>query len=312
MSKILFSADWHIKLGQKNVPIEWQKNRFKMLYKMLNDLCHDSNIDYHIIGGDIFDSVPSLAELQLFTEFVVESYVPVYIFDGNHEATRKGRTFLEIIAPIFEQLNPDVRVLLGIQKLENMDIIPYTHLKTFNPKDFSNDILLTHVRGNIEPHVKAEIDLNKFNRWKTVLAGDLHSHTNSQANIIYPGSPMTVTFHRNATHTGVLIFDNNDIENINWKHLTLPQLIRKRVELEEEMIATNFDHTIYELTGNIEELSKARKSNPLLDKKIVKRKVDSQIDFSQTKNLVEELLLYLKMKGYVNTDNIIKAYNDYI
>jgi hypothetical protein len=33
--KVLFTADVHIKLGQKNVPIEWAKNRFNMLWSQL-------------------------------------------------------------------------------------------------------------------------------------------------------------------------------------------------------------------------------------------------------------------------------------
>ena len=33
--KILFSADWHIKVGQKNVPREWQINRYKQLFEKL-------------------------------------------------------------------------------------------------------------------------------------------------------------------------------------------------------------------------------------------------------------------------------------
>ena len=51
--KILFSADWHIKLGQKNVPREWQVNRYKMLFEKLHVL--EELVDLHIIGGDVFD-----------------------------------------------------------------------------------------------------------------------------------------------------------------------------------------------------------------------------------------------------------------
>ena len=312
MTKILFSADWHIKLGQKNVPKDWQIKRFHLLYKELLTIEKENNITAHIIGGDIFDSSPSLEEIKLFTEFIINVTKPTFIFDGNHEATRKGKTFFEYLKPVFENMNDKVFILSGITDLMNMDIIPYTDLKTFNPDNFKRDILITHVRGEIPPHVKPEIDLEKLSKWKLVLAGDLHSHSNSQKNIVYPGSPMTTTFHRNKTQTGVIIFDNETLE-YEWVALKLPQLIRKTVESEEEMIKTPYDHTIYELTGNAQELAKIQKSNPLLDKKIVKRQVQSKIDFSNTETIEEELFLYLKkVKGITNIDKIMKTFNDYI
>jgi DNA repair exonuclease SbcCD nuclease subunit len=310
--KILFSADWHIKLGQKNVPKEWQIKRFRMLFQEIRNLEENNKLVAHIIGGDIFDSSPSLEEIKLFTEFVLSVKIPTFIFDGNHEATRKGKTFLEHLKPVFEGINQKVVVLLGITDLMDMDIIPYTDLKTFDPANFKKDILITHVRGEIPPHVKPEIDLEKLKRWKLVLAGDLHSHSNSQGNILYPGSPMTTTFHRNKTKTGVIIFDNETLEH-EWLALELPQLIRKTVESEDEMVETTYNHTIYELTGNAQDLAKVQKSNPLLDKKVVRRRVDSKIDFSNTKTIEEELLLYLtEIKGLTDTDKTMKTFNDYI
>jgi len=312
MAKILFSADWHIKLGQKNVPKDWQINRFRMLFQEIRELEENNKIVAHIIGGDIFDSSPSLEEIKLFTEFVIKVKVPTFIFDGNHEATRKGKTFFEHLKPVFEGINHKVVILLGITDLMGMNIIPYTDLKTFNPANFKKDILITHVRGEIPPHVKPEIDLDKLKRWKLVLAGDLHSHSNSQKNIVYPGSPMTTTFHRNKTKTGVIIFDNETLD-YEWIALKLPQLIRKTVESEDEMVQTSYDHTIYELTGDAQELAKIQKSNPLLDKKVVKRQVESKIDFSNTETIAEELFLFLKeVKGIKNIDKLMKTYNDYI
>jgi DNA repair exonuclease SbcCD nuclease subunit len=311
MSKILFTADWHIKLGQKNVPKEWQINRFKLLYQKLDEIALDEKVVAHIIGGDVFDSSPSLEELRLFSEFLINTKTTTFIFDGNHEATRKGKTFFEHLKPVFENLNKNICVLLGnTHNLLDMDVIPYTDLKTFNPKDFKKQILLTHVRGEIPPHVKPEIDLELLSRWKLVLAGDLHSHTNSQKNIIYPGSPMTTTFHRGKTKTGVIILETDTLE-WKWIPLELPQLIRKTVENEDEMVATKYHHTVYELTGDLEQLSKVQKVNPLLDKKVVKRVVDSQIDFSKTETIAEELLLFLvEVKGIKDTDKIMRAFND--
>ena len=312
MSKILFSADWHIKLGQKNVPKEWQIKRFKEFFTSIEEIATKEKVVAHIIGGDIFDAVPKLEELKLFVDFVANTNITTFIFDGNHEASKRGHTFFEYLRPVIENINKKVVVLEGITELMGMDVIPYTDLKTFNPKDFKNEILLTHVRGNIPPHVKAEIDLDKLAQWKLVLAGDLHSHSNSQGNIVYPGSPMTTTFHRNPTKTGIIIFDNETLD-WEWIQLKLPQLIRKTVESEDEMVPTPYDHTIYEITGDISELSKVKKNNSLLDKKVVKRVVDSKLDFSKVHTVKEELLLFLlEVKGIKDTDKIMKTFDDYI
>ena len=69
--KILFSADWHIKLGQKNVPVDWQKNRFRQLFSSIAEVYEAENCSMLIIGGDIFDKMPSMEELELYFEFLL-------------------------------------------------------------------------------------------------------------------------------------------------------------------------------------------------------------------------------------------------
>jgi DNA repair exonuclease SbcCD nuclease subunit len=88
---ILFTADWHIKLGQKNVPLEWAKNRYQMFFNQVSEI--EEDVDLHIIGGDLFDRIPTMDELSLYFQFVKNVNVPTVIFDGNHEATRKNKTF---------------------------------------------------------------------------------------------------------------------------------------------------------------------------------------------------------------------------
>ena len=92
-SVILFTADWHIKLGQKNVPISWACTRYKMFFEQLENIVMDNNVSLHIVGGDLFDRVPSMDELTLYFDFVKNVKCWTIIFDGNHEATRKNKTF---------------------------------------------------------------------------------------------------------------------------------------------------------------------------------------------------------------------------
>ena len=88
---ILFTADWHLKLGQKNVPLPWACSRFELFFQDIREL--EKTHDTHIIGGDLFDRVPSMDELTLYFDFVRGVTIPTYIYDGNHEATKKNKTF---------------------------------------------------------------------------------------------------------------------------------------------------------------------------------------------------------------------------
>jgi len=317
--KILFSADWHIKLGQKNVPREWQKNRYKLLFKKIHAM---SATDVHILGGDVFDTLPKPDEMALFFEFVAGCTVRTIIYDGNHEATRKGQTFLTFFKDTVREINPLVEIVDGITTYDlgdednpsvMVDIIPYTHLKTFhNRGDFTSDICCTHVRGNIAPHVIEEIDLDLFKNWDIVLAGDLHSHSNSQKNIIYPGSPLAISFHRNSIENGVIMYDT-DAKDVEFIPLGLPQLIRKTVSSKDEIIKTDYDHTIYEVTGNILELSDIDSASELIDKKLINRESDAVLNLHNL-STEEELRTYFELVVKLmdnELDDVIKVFNDY-
>ena len=46
---ILFTADWHIKLGQKNVPTAWACARYQMFYEQVQEAVDNHGVDLHII-----------------------------------------------------------------------------------------------------------------------------------------------------------------------------------------------------------------------------------------------------------------------
>jgi len=149
------------------------------------------------------------------------------------------------------------------------------------------------VRGEIPPHVTPEIDLTRFEAYDTVFAGDLHSYTNSQGILRYPGSPFSTSFHRSVPTgaNGVFLIDT-DTGNYSWDELYLPQLVRKRVKSSEEMVQTPFHHTIYELEGSLDELS-AVSNSELLDKKITVD-ISTPATLQLEGDLSEELAVFLK------------------
>ena len=287
---ILFTADWHIKLGQKNVPMAWACTRYKLFFEKIYELEKDVNL--HIIGGDLFDRVPSMDELTLYFDFVKGVTVDTIIFDGNHEATRKHKTFFTNLKRVTEELNPKVKVITETFYLHDWAILPYADLHRKNSIEAIDDVdyLFTHVRGEIPPHVTPEVDLKRFDKFKTVFAGDLHAHENTQRNIVYPGSPMTTSFHRNVVKTGYLLID--DDWSWTWHEFDLPQLLRKTVSSTEEMVQTEWHHTIYEVEGDVSDLSGVKNSD-LLDKKVIKRKTEATLILDKEMTIEEELAEYL-------------------
>lgn len=311
---ILFTADWHIKLGQKNVPVDWAKNRYKLFFEQIKEI--ESDCSMHIIGGDLFDRLPSMEELELYFTFIRQVEIPTIIYDGNHEATKKNKTFFTNLKRVSRDINPLIHVV-DISYIDNdigFGILPYSELhKNGSIEQFNPDMpLFTHVRGEIPPHVKPEIDLNRLGVFPIVFAGDLHSHSNTQKNIVYPGSPMTTSFHRSKVETGYLLINERDWTWI-WEPFYLPQLIRKTVSNAEEMIPTEYDHTIYEIEGDIQELAGV-KNTELLDKKVVKRSSEASLVIDKDMTIAEELaeyLLYILEIPEEKIPTILGTFNDY-
>ena len=123
---ILFTADWHIKLGQKNVPIPWACSRYESFLDQIYKLEKDVNL--HIIGGDLFDRVPSMDELTLYFDFVKGVTVDTIIFDGNHEATKKNKTFFSNLKRATYAVNPLVEIVDETTEYDWGTILPYADL----------------------------------------------------------------------------------------------------------------------------------------------------------------------------------------
>ena len=306
----LFTADWHLKVGQKNVPEAWACERYSMFFQKIHEL--EKGIDLHVIGGDLFDRIPTMTELELYFEFISGVGVRTLIYDGNHEATKIHQTFLTQLKKASKEVNPLIEVVDSIYNEDHFGVLPYCALHgKWHAKDFNiRKPLFTHVRGAIPPHVTPEVDLKRFQQFPIIFAGDLHSHTNTQLNIVYPGSPMTTQFHRNLVETGYIIISENNWE---WHKFDLPQLIRKTVSSPEEMVPTDYHHTIYELEGDIADLSSVANSD-LLDKKVIKRKTETALMLDKEMSLEEELVEYL---SYIleleenKVKDVLSTFHDY-
>ena len=311
---ILFTADWHIKLGQKNVPVSWACTRYQMFYEQVQEAIDEHGVTLHIIGGDLFDRVPSMDELTLYFDFVAKQKVRTIIYDGNHEATKKNHTFFSNLIRATKDINPLVEVITETYYEDDWCILPYADLHRKNSiEKIDASVVFTHVRGEIPPHVIPEVELERFDKFDVVFAGDLHAHENTQRNIVYPGSPMTTSFHRNEVQTGYLIINPENHWEWTWHNFDLPQLIRKTVESPDEMVQTDFHHTIYETEGDVQDLAKVKNSD-LLDKKVVRRETEATLNLSNEMSISDELGIYLKEILSLDDSKVRKlmgVFNDY-
>ena len=163
MTKILCSADWHILLHKKKVPYTWQMGRFKSMFAKLLELEHDC--DVHIIAGDIFDKKPEPDEICLFLSYINSVTIPTYIIPGNHEATRKGESFFEHFTERNAIKNENVHVFTKNGRATvgktSFCFFPYGEMQINNlPEYIEDDILVTHIRGEVPPHITPEYDFS--------------------------------------------------------------------------------------------------------------------------------------------------------
>ena len=311
---ILFTADHHIKVGQKNVPVDWAKNRYSLYIEQMVEA--EKQADLHIMGGDIFDKIPNMDELEVYFDMVRACSIRTLIYAGNHESTKKGKTFLSTLKKATNAVNPLVTIIDEIYEEDDFIIVPYEfiHKKGVWDDLDKSKVCFSHIRGAIEPHVKPEIDLDLIADFPVVYLGDLHSHSNCQRNMVYPGSPMVTSFHRNRVNTGYIIINGNDLSSWSWHEFNLPQLIRKTVTDPSEMVATDYDHTIYEIEGSMVDLGSVKNSD-LLDKKIIKRSTDATLILNNDLTIEEELVEYFRYIQELPDDQVQEAlstFHDYI
>jgi hypothetical protein len=235
-----------------------------------------------------------MEELEVYFDLVKVFDRETLIIPGNHESVKKNTTFLTNLKVVTNLVNRNVTIIDDFATIHGIDFIPYNKLKEYHHADidFHSEVLVTHCRAEIPPHVKPEVPLELFDRWKVVLAGDLHSYENSQRNILYPGSPMSTSFHRNPISNGAIIFETTTLQH-KWVDLKLPQLLRRTIKAGDPMPPGTYDHVIYEVEGDLAELQSVE-NNELLDKKVSKRETEVSLILSAEMTLLDELTEYLR------------------
>lgn len=297
--KILSVADIHINLHKKKVPYFWQYDRYSLLFEKLLEL--EKETDVTVIAGDIFDKKPDTDEVCLFLSYVNQLKNPTIAIPGNHEATAKGKTFLEHFTKDNTIINSNFHLFVENGRIEidgvGFQAFPYGEMQTNNvPPYVKGDILITHIRGEVPPHISAEFDFDRISDWNLVLLGDLHfRHQYKNFPVYYPGSPLNTSFDRNEDRDyGVDIIDfmSDDTYTVTFRKLELPKLLRKTITAEDDLTPLPPHHVVYEIKGSIDSLSKI-KNHELLDKKIIDKSNNRSKLQLDNLSLKEELHAYL-------------------
>jgi DNA repair exonuclease SbcCD nuclease subunit len=306
--KILHAADIHVKLRKNKVDFDWQLNRFKMFFTKMLEL--EKAHDITILAGDIFDEAPELDEVTLFSEYLHQVTKPTIVIPGNHEATLKGETFLEGFVRDRAISNPNVQFYTKNARFQFqgywIQLFPYTEVQTDNLINYpEKEILVTHIRGKVPPHITAEYDFDKIKEFKLVLCGDLHFyHQYEGYNVYYPGSPLNITFDRNDKKKyGVLshtFWKEGHIHN--FIDLQLPKLLRKKIKAGEDLVPDPINWVVYEVEGKLEDIQKVKKKKSvLLDKTIIEIPTHTSVLDLKGLTLLEEVDKYLKYQGITDT-----------
>jgi DNA repair exonuclease SbcCD nuclease subunit len=313
--KILHVADIHINLHKKKIPYTWQYNRFKALFDKLLEL--EKSCDVVVLAGDIFDKKPEPDEICLFLSYANSVTKPTLAIPGNHEASTKGHSFLEY----FEEENA-INNANFVLRTENsrveiagqgFQLFPYGEMQIGKiPAYVEGDILVTHIRGEVPPHITAEFDFDKISKWPLTLLGDLHfQHKYKDYNMYYSGSPVNTTFDRNDSRgygVNIITYTSPTDYAVDFYDLKLPKLIRLTVDSDTELKADSYHHVVYEVTGTIDKLSKI-KNHELLDKKIAEKPSEtSALDLSD-KTIKEELEAYLDFIKVANKSSVVVLFD---
>jgi hypothetical protein len=110
--------------------------------------------------------------------------------------------------------------------------------------------------------------------------------------------------------TGVILLDTETLEH-TWHKLDMPQLIRKTIKAGDPMPKTDYHHTIYEVEGDMTELSNLENSD-LLDKKLVKKESDTALILTKEMSLRDEVEEYLRYILQINDNSVNEILKEFV
>ena len=271
MQKFIVSGDQHLKVS-KELPLEWQLNRYRALFMSYIDLCkeHDAEL---ILAGDLFHNVrPNLHEVQLFLELLhllEDEAICTSIISGNHENMGTAGTTLDYFNSVFEASSyVQYYSEIGYRDEDDVSLTFVGHNRLQQWLERTEDVrmdgtkvIFSHFRPTVNYFIQEEIDVQSFLvGCDYCFAGDIHMPCDLfGGKLVYTNSPLNNHFEP-APDCGCLLvcLDQGNVSHRRIP-LTLPNLVQVTVTADAFADSVDtFNYYRIEVTGTPEELRQIR------------------------------------------------------
>lgn len=274
MRSLIVSGDQHISV-KKDIPIEWQLNRFRLLFKSYVDLCKKHSADL-ILTGDLFHAAnENKWEKRLFLELInllEREEIRTHIIIGNHENMGAQGSTLDYFQPDFDNLDwVQYHPTISFKKEEGCELVFVGHnqlqawLDSGDTEWEGTRIIFSHFRPTVNKFIQEEIDVQKFISTSSLcICSDIHLPlTLCDGRLVYTNSPLNTHFEPKPD-CGCLLL-TLDSGEVSYKRLvlSLPNLIQITTTASafEDTVDT-VDYYRIEVTGTPEELRSIKTESP--------------------------------------------------
>lgn len=321
MKSFIATADIHIWI-RKDVPEEWQMNRYYTLFDKLIELCGEYDADL-ILAGDLWEKAhPSPEEISLglrFFRMLREAEITVYAVSGNHETFAAGVdtfSFMDMgrgkTVDIYYGQNMQVPVqneYTVLHLVNHCNLEEYMRLPRLTNLfgEGNQHILISHFRCNYNQFVREEIDVDALlEPFDLCIAGDIHAPYET-GKLIYTNTPINKEFQRSVECGVLLLTIDKGTSKVERIPLHLPSLVLVTCTAEEYKELDNLDTVDFykiEVSGTVGELKEITSDSNKV--KLVKQPVtdevlvDIEVDEEEIKDvpLEQELYDYMQTLGY--------------
>jgi DNA repair exonuclease SbcCD nuclease subunit len=328
MREFVCCADIHLWI-KKDVPEEWQVNRYMQLFESLINLCkeHDAGL---FIAGDFFERAdPTQEEIQLALVFfrqLKEAGIRVYLISGNHETLREAKSDSDLGECTFDYLDAGLNKTLDICygaggslfALNKEDcafhFVNYHNLRQFAKKTRTKkelqdggsklNILVTHFRCTVNQFIKEEVDVEALiEPFDLCIAGDIHQPL-TVGKLVYTNNPINKEFEREVECGVVLLSIHQGTFEVRRIPMNLPALRQINIKADEPLPELNkTDFYRVEIEGTIDQLKGL--TAPLDNVKLIKVPVVDEVlatpeeeETACHQSLEQELLAYMQELKY--------------
>lgn len=302
--RLLAIGDLHIKMVP-GVPKDWQIKRYEEYIDNLISECKEKPTILAIVGDTLDSITPSKEELRLFLSLLHKlknEDIHVLLVSGNHCTIQEGSSILDYLL-LDEFPNICYRRNLVFNNT-TFHLVNHDSLKSYAPSNFTErNILLSHFRCTIPPHITEEINVKKLTKpFDLCIVGDIHTNLQFD-NVYYTNQPLNKQFETEPSCSYLEV--DLDTLKVTRKPAFYPSLIAKKMIAKkfhkEKFPAPHFYKVEVEGTPEELRLIKEAHSNvklcriPLLEKSVA---LSEEVTEAPVLSLDDDLVDYMKALGY--------------